>query len=59
MKKWLNSPIEREHQTTESQPKNDNVNTNDNKRTLIKGFSNSGKTYLMIYIVFQKPETFF
>ena len=41
------------------QPKIDNVNNNDNKGTLIIGFSNCGKTYLMNLIVHQKQEPIF
>ena len=36
----------------------DSVN-NKNNRTLIIGFSNSGKTHLMNHILFQKQEPFF
>ena len=41
------------------QPKIDNVISNKNNRTLITGFSNSGKTYVMKYNLLQKQEPFF
>ena len=41
------------------QPKISNVNTNNNNRTLIIGFYNCGKTYLMNYILLQKQETIY
>ena len=45
---------------TNQQPKSDNVNDNNNtNRTLIIGFSNCGKTYLMNYILHQKQEPIF
>ena len=41
------------------QPKIDNVNTNNNNRTLNIGISNSGKTYLMNKFLLQKQEPIF
>ena len=41
------------------QPKVDNINTNNNNRTLIIGFSNCGKIYLMNYFILRKQEPFF
>ena len=38
------------------QPKIDNVNNNNFNTTLIIGFSNCGKTYLMNHILVQKQE---
>ena len=46
--------------TSYQQPKNENVSNSNNKnRTLIIGFSNCGKTYLMNHILFQKQEPIF
>ena len=46
--------------TSYQQPKNENVSNSNNKnRTLIIGFSNCGKTYLMNHILFQKQESIF
>ena len=43
--------------TSYHQPKIENVSNNNNKnRTLILGFSNCGKTYLMNHILFKKHE---
>ena len=55
----MNSHIEREHQPVETQPKNDNVNTNNNNRTVKTNFSNCCKFYLMNYILLQKQEPIF
>ena len=42
------------------QPKNENVSNSNNKnRTLIVGFSNCGKAYLLNHILFQKQEPIF
>ena len=41
------------------QRKFDNVDNNNNSRTLIIGFSNYGKTYLMNYVLNQKQEPIF
>ena len=41
------------------QPEIDNVNNNNNNRTLIIGFSNCGKTYLMNHVLRQKQEPIF
>ena len=43
------------------QPKNQTVNNinNNNSRSLIKGFSICGKTYLLIFVLLQKQEPIF
>ena len=41
------------------QPKKDNVINKINNRNLIIGFSNCGKTYLMVHIVLQNQEPLF
>ena len=40
------------------QPKNDNVNTNNYNRTVVKGVSNCVKTYLTKYSLLQKQNLF-
>ena len=50
--------IQNEASASHQQPKIDNVNTNNN-RTLIMGFSNCGKTYLINYMLLQKQEPSF
>ena len=61
-KKWLTTHIEREHNQNESdskvleKTKIDNVNTNNNNRTLLVGPSFSGKTYLMLKILSGIPD---
>ena len=46
--------------TNKNKKKTKVVNSvNNNNRTLIIGFSNCGKTYLMNHILFQKQETIF
>ena len=53
-KKWLATHIEREHHQKEvnsnviEKPIIDNVDNNNNNRTLLVGPSFSGKTYLML-----------
>ena len=58
--KWLTIHMEREHRnefdsSLLKKPKTDNVNTENNKRTLLAGCSFSGKTYLMSEIFSRIP----
>ena len=60
-KKWLTTHIEREHRNETNcsmlkKPKTDNVNTENNNRTLLLvGCSFSGKTYFMLKVLSRIP----
>ena len=60
-KKWLTTHIDREHRNESKsivleKPINDNVDNNNNNRTIFFGPSFSGRTYLMLKILSRTPN---